>query len=80
MAGLEQKFRRTTKLTDPATSQLQTSPRRMAEIMNDFYVLKVQRIRKSLPRIGDPLKLLRRLMAGRKSTFSLAPVHPDEVN
>ena len=48
--------------------------------MNDFYVSKVKNIRKSLPLIGDPLKTLRGLMAGRTSKFSFAPVHPDKVN
>ena len=33
-----------TKLVDPATSHLETSPRKMVEIMNEFYVSKVKRI------------------------------------
>ena len=46
----------TTKFVDPATLQLETSPRKLVDIMNDFYESKVQKIRKSLPLIGDPLK------------------------
>ena len=69
-----------TKLVNPATSHLETSPRKVVKIINEFYVTKVKRIRDSLPKIGDPLKTLRALMAGRQSIFSFKPVHPDEIN
>ena len=60
--------------------QIETSPSRMANIMNNFFINKVLTIRANLPPIiSDPLKTLKKLMRNRTSTFSLTAVHPDEI-
>ena len=69
-----------TRLVDPETKELVTTTQKLANIMNQYYVSKVQKIRASLPSIGDPLYTLRRLVARRTSEFSFSAVHPDEVN
>ena len=49
--------------------------------MNNFFVTKVKNLRESLPpNQGDPLSLLRRIMANRKCSFKLKCVHPDAVS
>ena len=57
-----------------------TSPARLADIMNSFFVSKVTTIRQNLPNpTGDPLRTLKDIMRGRSSVFSLSCVHPDSV-
>ena len=57
-----------------------SKPKDLAKIMNNFFVSKVRLLRSNLPRnAGDPLALVRRLMANRTCCFSFKPVHPDEV-
>ena len=72
-----------TRLTD-TTGQLTTSPIAMAELMNQFYVNKVAKIRAQLPRIGDPTAALRQSMASRPhprpAGFSLTSATPETVN
>ena len=60
--------------------QIITSPARLAEIMNNFFVDKVTTIRQGLPTPTDnPLKTLQNMMKGRTTMFSLSCVHPDAV-
>ena len=62
--------------------RVETSPNKMANIMNEYYVKKVANIRASLPPpTEDPLARLRMLMAGSTApVFDLQPVHPDLVD
>ena len=49
--------------------------------MNKFFIEKINNLRDNLGESPvNPLDNLRRLMAGRKSVFSLKPVHPDTVD
>ena len=60
--------------------QIITSPARLAEIMNNFFISKVEKIRENLPlATDDPLKTLKHIMKGNKSEFKLAAVHPDTI-
>ena len=60
--------------------QIVTSPARLAEIMNNFFVNKIATIRQGLPNpTDDPLKTLKYIMKGRTAEFSLSCVHPDTV-
>ena len=62
------------------SGQMVTSPPKLAEIMNDFFVKKIATIRQNLPnQTDDPLKTLKSLMERRTSLFSLTCVHPDTV-
>ena len=59
---------------------VETSPRIMARIMNEFYIEKVRKIRENLaPSQINPLYKLEQLRANSNSVFSLKPVHPDFV-
>ena len=69
-----------TRLVDPDNKELVTSTQKLAIIMNQYYVTKVEQIRRALPDIGDPLKTLRRLVSKRTAEFSFSAVDPDEVN
>ena len=63
-----------------SNGNLETSPKRLANIMNNFYINKIRRIRENLPPINeDPLKKMKLMMENKNSTFSLLPVHPDLV-
>ena len=60
--------------------QIVTSPAKLAEIMNNFFVDKVARIQQNLPNSSDdPLRTVKNLMKDRTSVFSLSFVHPDAV-
>ena len=63
-------------------ARVETSPQKMANIMNMYYVKKVADIRASLPPpTEDPLARLRAAMAGSTAPeFHLRPVHPDVVD
>ena len=59
---------------------LYTKPLDIAEILNRFFINKVVSLRQNLPQnVGDPLSLVRNLMANRTCSFYLKPVHPDQV-
>ena len=59
---------------------LETSPSRMAELQNKYYINKVKSIRQNMsPQNKDPLSTLRQRMQGRARPFSPAPVSPDQV-
>ena len=60
---------------------LVTSPSKMAEIQNEYYINKVRTIRQSMPaQRRHPLHTLRQSMQGRASPFSPDPVSPDQVD
>ena len=60
--------------------QLITSPARLADIMNEFFIDKILKIRQHLPApSGNPLETLENMMRNRTSTFSLTCVHPEMV-
>ena len=60
--------------------QIVTSPARLADIMNNFFVNKVTKICSELPnRNDDPLRTLKRIVENRSETFSIKCVHPDDV-
>ena len=59
---------------------LRTKSQDIADSQNEFFVEKIQQIRENLPPpISDPLSKLRSLMIGRKCSFRLTSVHPDQV-
>ena len=55
--------------------QIVTSPAKLAEILNNFFVDKIDTIRQGLP----SQRTLQNMMRNRTSEFSLKCVHPDEV-
>ena len=58
-----------------------TSPQRLAEIQNQYYISKVRDIRMNMPRQkNDPLSTVRQRMAGRNINFSISSISPDEVD
>ena len=60
--------------------ELKSKPKELAECMNEFFTNKVKSLRARIPPCRkDPLDRLRTLMANRKCSFTLKPVHPDEV-
>ena len=60
---------------------LHTKPSNMAKIMNNFFVTKVQNLRRNIPHSNlNPLNLVRKLMQGRQCSFDLQPVHPGVIS
>ena len=60
--------------------KLVTSPSKIADIQNEFYINKVRKIRQELPHSNtDPLEILRQRLSGNTASFSFSAVHPDEV-
>ena len=56
------------------------SPLKIATIMNNFYIDKLQKIREDLAHVGtDPLAELRNQMRSLDKSFTLKPIHPDLV-
>ena len=72
-----------TRLVDES-GQLVTSPEKMAELQNNYYIQKVQTIREQLPKQGDPTATLRKAMEARpqprQEGLVLKAVTPDEIN
>ena len=57
-----------------------TSPARLSDIMNNFFVNKIAMIRAGLPNpTDDLLRTLKGMMKERTALFSLSAVHPDVV-
>ena len=72
-----------TQLID-SNGTLITSPKKMAELQNKFYIDKVKKIREKLPVGGDPCKLLRKMMQNRQrpdrtGDLEFRSVRPEEV-
>ena len=62
------------------SNQIVTSPPRLAEIMNNYFVSKVATIRQNLPsQTDDPLKTLKNIVERRTTSLTLTCVHPDTV-
>ena len=60
---------------------LETSPSKMAEIQNRYYIDKVKTIRRSLQGHNrDPLDVLRRILGGNQASFSTTSINPDQVD
>ena len=60
--------------------QIVTSPSKLANIMNQFFIGKIDKIRIELPTpTGDPLSTLKTVMKDRTSTFSFSCIHPETV-
>ena len=61
--------------------RLINKPQELAEAQNNFFLEKIRLISENLPpAVSDPLETLKKLMQGRKCSFSLSLVHPDEVD
>ena len=59
---------------------LETSPLKMAEIQNRYYIDKVHTIRSNLRgQNKDPLELLRKKLEGNQATFTTQAVTPEQV-
>ena len=67
--------------TSVTNSNLETSPRKMAEIQNRYYIDKVHDIRNNLQSQNNknPLDLLQQKLGGNQASFSTKPVTPEEV-
>ena len=60
--------------------EMVSSPGRLANIMNNFFVSKISRISQNLPPPSDnPLRTLQKIMGGCTARFSLTGIHPDTV-
>ena len=60
---------------------LETSPSRMAEIQNSYYIEKVRTIRRDLQdQDRDPLAVLRSRLEGNQASFSTQAVTPEQVD
>ena len=67
-----------TKLIE--NGELHSKPKKLANIMNNYFIEKVRNLRNNLPDTPeDPLELTRRIMSNRSSSFQLQPVHPEEI-
>ena len=67
-----------TKLVE--NGEMHFKPKKLANIMNKFFIQKVQDLKNNLPVTpGDPLELTRKIMSSNFSSFSLKPVHPSEI-
>ena len=61
--------------------RLETKPKALAEIMNQYFVEKVQQLRQNLPPSNiNPLSLPEKMMQNRRCSFSLQAVHPDQIS
>ena len=64
-----------------ANGKLESSPKMLANIMNNYYVDKIQKIQNSLPTSNqDPLQKLKARMENSQVIFSVLPVHPDLID
>ena len=60
---------------------LRTKAQDIADSQNEFFIEKVDKIRAELsPPVSDPLFKLKSLMVGRKCSFSMSMVEPDQVD
>ena len=52
----------------------------LATTMNTFFIYKVNQLRQGIPdNNSDPLKILRETMSTRSCSFTMKPVHPDDI-
>ena len=60
---------------------METSPSRMAEIQNKYYIDKVRTIRESLEgQNNDLLKVIKDILGDNQATFSAKAITPDQVD
>ena len=60
--------------------ELVKSPAHLADVMNKFFVNKVEGLKRGIPASAlDPLKTLREVMRDRQCQFTLQPVTPEQV-
>ena len=60
--------------------RLISKPQELADAQNEYFIDKIELLRQDLPPpVSDPLKTLKSLMLGRRCSFSLSSVQPDEV-
>ena len=60
---------------------LETSPNKMADIQNSYYINKVKTIRRSMKdQVMDPLEVLKSRLEGNQAVFSSQPITPDQVD
>ena len=60
---------------------LETSPKKMADIQNQYYIDKVEIIRRNFKEQDrDPLGVLRKILQGNQACFSSRAVSQDEVD
>ena len=60
---------------------LESSPSKMANIQNNYYIEKVKIIRRSLQgQDRDPLEVLKNILGGNQATFSTQTITPDQVD
>ena len=61
--------------------KLISKPKEVATTMNEFFIKKVEDIRKEIPaEVENPLDLARKIMRNRNCLFKFEPVHPKEVS
>ena len=67
-----------TKLME--NGNLQSKPKVLARIMNEFFISKVKGLREKLPTVCEnPLNLIYNIMKNRQCNFKLKAVHPDVI-
>ena len=55
-------------------------PKVIAEVMNSFFIEKINKLKNSLPNsISDPLANVKKLMRNKNCIFKLKSVHPDTI-
>ena len=60
---------------------METSPRKMADIQNSYYIDKVKTIRESMQNQDrDPLAVLKRTLQGNEASFTSQAVTPEQVD
>ena len=60
---------------------LETSPIKMADIQNQYYIEKMKTIRRSFQgQHGDPSETLKNILQGNQSSFSTKEISPDDVD
>ena len=69
-----------TQLIDTQTGKLISKPLELANLMNNFFIDKVKKLRENIPHtVGNPIDRIKALLKNRSCTFSLKPVHPDVI-
>ena len=61
--------------------ELKSKPKELANCMNEFFVRKVDDLRRKIPACREsPLEKVKELMKGRKCSFKIQAVHPEVVS
>ena len=60
--------------------ELKNKPKDLARCMNEFFLNKIRTLKSRIPpSTENPIKRLKNLMRHRRCSFSLQPLHPDEI-